>query len=180
MARSKKAPVPPVGVAVGAIPEGKVVDFLTGKYVKDTPEEYVRQNLERAIVRQYRYPAADCAPEFRIKVGSAKKRVDIAIFSDNAKHTQENISIIVETKRAGTSPQDKKDGIGQLQSYMAACVNAEYGLWTNGDDRFCFAKRASRGSFKFEEILDIPAAGQSEAEAQQPKRKDLTHIIHDC
>ena len=24
---------------------------------------------------------------------------------------------------------DKKDGVGQLQSYMAVCPNAEYGMW---------------------------------------------------
>ena len=27
---------------------------------------------------------------------------------------------------------DKKDGVGQLQSYMAACPNVTYGMWTNG------------------------------------------------
>jgi len=173
MAGSPSSPIPAVGIAIGAIPEGKVVDFLTGKYVKDTPEEYVRQNIERAIVRQYRYAPSDCAPEFRIKVGSAKKRADVAIFKAVANHEQPNITILIETKKAGTSPQDKKEGIAQLQSYMAACVNAEYGLWTNGDDRFCFAKRQEGGKHVFEEILDIPAAGQTESEAQRPKRKDL-------
>lgn len=37
---------PPVTIAQGAVPEGKVADFITGKHVRDTPEEYVRQNLE--------------------------------------------------------------------------------------------------------------------------------------
>ena len=36
---------------VGSVPEGKVADFLTGKFVKDTPEEYIRQNIEKALVR---------------------------------------------------------------------------------------------------------------------------------
>jgi type I restriction enzyme M protein len=57
---------------------------------------------------------------------------------------------------------------------MAACANSAYGLWTNGDDRFCFAKRTKEdGKIVFEEIIEIPAMGQSEAEAQRPKRKDL-------
>jgi type I restriction enzyme M protein len=150
-----------------------IVDFLTGKHFKDTSEEYVRQNLERALVRQYRYVPADCYPEFRIKVGSLPKRVDIAVFKPGGAHSQENIRMIVEAKKPKTSPNDKREGIGQLQSYMAACVNAEYGLWTNGDDRFCFAKRVREGDFTFEEILDIPAAGQSEADAQRPRRRDL-------
>jgi type I restriction enzyme M protein len=57
---------------------------------------------------------------------------------------------------------------------MAACANAVYGLWTNGDDRFCFAKRTTEGGkIVFEEIIEIPAAGQTEADAQRPRRKDL-------
>lgn len=164
---------PPSAVPVGAIPDGKIVDFLTGKLFNDTPEEYVRQNIEKALVRQYKYAAAHCQPEFRIKMGSAKPRVDIVIFPVDEKHDQANAYILVETKKPGTSSQDKKDGIGQLQSYMAACPNAQYGLWTNGDDRFCFAKRIKAGKVIFEEIVDIPAAGQTEADAARPKRKDL-------
>ena len=71
---------PSVEVTVGAIPDGKVIDFLTGQPVSDTPEEYVRQNIEKALVRQYRYDPANCVPEFPIKVGSSRKRVDIVFF----------------------------------------------------------------------------------------------------
>jgi type I restriction enzyme M protein len=70
---------PPVQVATESVPEGKVVDFLTGKHVRDTPEEYIRQNIEKALVRQYLYDPGDCAPEFPIKLGSGRKRVDIVI-----------------------------------------------------------------------------------------------------
>jgi len=163
----------PTVVAAGSVPEGKVADFLTGQFFQDTPEEYVRQNIEKALIRQYRYDHKDCEPEFQIRVGSSRKRVDICVFQPGAEHRQENIFIIVETKKPGTSPSSKKDGIGQLQSYMASCLNAQYGMWTNGDDRYCFAKRPQGGGFIFEEIIEIPAFGQSEADAQRPKRRDL-------
>jgi type I restriction enzyme M protein len=168
------SPTVPSVVATGSVPEGKVADFLTGRFLHDTPEEYVRQNIEKALVRQYKYPATDCAPEFKIRVGSANKRVDVIVFTPGAEHKQENAYLLVETKRAGTSPISKTDGIAQLQSYMASCLNAKYGLWTNGDDRFCFAKRQdNKGGWSFEEIIEIPAYGQTEADAQRPKRKDL-------
>ena len=163
----------PVTTVAGSVPDGKISDFLTGRLFGDNPEEYVRQNVEKALVRQYRYEPHDCEPEFRIKVGSSRKFVDIAIFSQGAEHKQEHAVILVECKKPKTSPSNKKDGIGQLQSYMAACLNAQYGLWTNGDDRYCFAKRAVEGGFTFEEIIEIPAMGQSEQDAQRPKRKDL-------
>lgn len=165
--------VPPV-TQVGSVPDGQVADFLTGKFVNDTPEEYVRQNIEKALVRQYRYPSKDCAPEFSIKVGASKKRVDIVVFDKDADHTQANAYILVETKKSDVKPTSKTEGIGQLQSYMASCLNARYGMWTNGTDRFCYAKRGdNKGGWTFDEIIDIPAFGQTEADAQRPRRKDL-------
>lgn len=165
---------PPVTIRTGAVPEGRIADFLTGRHVRDTPEEYVRQNLEKALVRQYKYDPRDCEPEFAIKTGSSRKRVDVIVFRPDAAHTQENAFILVETKRAGTSPSNRSEGVDQLRSYMAACLNARYGVWTNGDEQFCLAKRAnSTGGFIFEEIIDVPALGQTEADAQRPQRKDL-------
>lgn len=140
-------------MAVGSVPEGKVADFLTGAFVRDTPEEYVRQNIEKALVRQYKYAAKDCAPEFTIRVGSSKKRADIVVFAADQEHTQANAHILVETKKADVKPTNKTEGIGQLQSYMAACLNGQFGMSTNGDDRFCYAKRPDgKGGWKFDEI----------------------------
>lgn len=164
----------PTVQTVGSVPEGEVADFLTGVFVRDTPEEYVRQNIEKALVRQYKYSPKDCAPEFSIRVGSSKKRVDIVVFNPGPEHTQANAYILVETKKGDIKPTNRAEGVGQLQSYMAACLNAQYGMWTNGDDRFCYAKRRdNRGGWTFDEIIDVPAFGQTEEDAQRPKRKDL-------
>ena len=49
-----------------------------------------------------------------------------------------------------------------------------YGIWTNGEDRVCLAKRAGAGGEpSIEEIPDIPAAGQTEEDVQRPRRRDL-------
>jgi type I restriction enzyme M protein len=167
-------PAPPVTIRAGTVPDGQVADFLTGRHFRDTPEEYIRQNLEKALVRQYRYDARDCEPEFPIKVGVSRKRIDVVVFKPRAKHAQENAFILVETKRAGVNPASRTEGVDQLRSYMAACLNAKYGIWTNGDEQYCLAKRPdSSGGFSFEEIINIPALGQTEADAQRPQRKDL-------
>lgn len=159
--------------SIMSIPEGKILDFLTRKLVNDTPEEYVRQNIEKALVRQYRYPAEDCEPEFSIKVGSSNKRVDIVVFEEGKPHKQEYTYVLIETKKAKTNPNGKKDGIEQLKSYMASCLNAKFGLWTNGDERYCFAKREKGGGFIYDEIPEIPSSGQTETEIYRPERKDL-------
>ena len=160
-------------------PEGKIPDFISGKFVNNTPEEYVRQNVEKALYHQYHYPKEDCEPEFSIKYGSSSKRVDIAIFESGKPHKQDNIYIIIETKRAKTNPNGKKDGIEQLKSYMSACLNVRYGLWTNGDERYCIAKRITKDEseneqFEFDEkIPEIPSFGKTEATIYRPERKNL-------
>ena len=99
MARAERTHVTPSVQPRQTVPDGFLPDFLTGKHVRDTPEEYVRQNLERALVEQYGYPAGDCEPEFRIKVGSSRRRAaDIGVFAAGAAHHQEHLYIIVECK----------------------------------------------------------------------------------
>ncbi len=167
------SPTPTV-VPAGSVPEGKVADFLTGKFVNDTAEEYVRQNIEKALVRQYKYASKDCAPEFPIKVGSARKRTDIIVFQSGADHSQENAYIIVETKRAEIKPTHKTEGVEQLKTYMSSSLNAQFGMWTNGDARICLAKRKGpKGTWTYDVIGDIPAYGQTEEDAQRPKRREL-------
>ena len=168
------AVVADVGAAAAAlkvIPEGKVVDFITGRLMNDTPEEYVRQNVEMSLVLEYGYFREQIEVEFKIKVGSASKKVDLAIFAPNAPHIQSNIQVIIETKRQGTKREDSKDGIGQLKSYMAASLNCSHGMWTNGDDRDCFLKNVDAGEHVFVDAIDIPPQGSRKAEA--PTRNEL-------
>ena len=37
------------------IPEGKICDYIDGKFRNDTPEEYVRQNIEKRLVNELKY-----------------------------------------------------------------------------------------------------------------------------
>ena len=171
---AKRTHVPPSVQPLQTVPDGFLPDFLSGEHVKDNPEEYVRQNLERALVEQYGYPIGDCEPEFKIKVGSSRRRAaDIAVFAANTEHRQENVYLIVECKRADTNPADRKEGIDQLKSYLSASLNARYGLWTNGMERLCIAKRDHMGESTFQEMSDIPGFGKTEEEGERVTRRDL-------
>jgi type I restriction enzyme M protein len=55
------------------IPEGYISDYINGKFRKDTPEEYVRQNIEKRIVIEHNYPTSQIAVEVSNKIGSDKK-----------------------------------------------------------------------------------------------------------
>ena len=36
------------------IPEGKICDYVDGKFRNDTPEEYVRQTIEKRLVNEHK------------------------------------------------------------------------------------------------------------------------------
>jgi len=161
------------------VPEGKIVDFIDGSFRNDTPEEYVRQQIEKSLVKEYVYPKNLCTVEHSIKVGSSRKRADIVIFETEERQKQEDIKIIVECKQEKISPNNKKEGLEQLKTYMASCINCEFGLWTNGKDRFVFRKITKAEKVAFDEIIDIPKLGQSLAEAEKPDIKDLREATGD-
>ncbi len=163
------------------IPEGKICDYIDGKFRNDTPEEYVRQNIEKRLVNEHKYRVDRIAVEYTLRVGSRKPRADIVIFSDeNVERSQENIYIIIETKSEKIEPTAKKDGVEQLKSYMAVCLNCEWGLWTNGKYKEVWRKIATqKGKFEFVEFNDIPAADGSLEDIDRPKRGSLKNAVED-
>ena len=42
--------IPDKNNVLHVIPDGKIVDFIDGKLRNDTPEEYVRQNIEKRLM----------------------------------------------------------------------------------------------------------------------------------
>lgn len=147
---------------VRKVPEDKVLDYLTGEFRRKTPEELVRQRVTQSLVEEYAYRKKDIELNFRIKIGSERHPVDICLFYDNKPHTQENIYLIVECKKQNIKPTDKNEGIAQLKSYTSACINCQFGLWTNGIDRFAYQKVAQAdGTYSLDEIIDIPIRGKS-------------------
>jgi len=163
------------------IPEGKIADYIDGKFRNDTPEEYVRQTIEKRLVNEHKYPKERIEIEYTLRVGSKKPRADVVIFpKNNSSHLQENISIIIECKNETVDPNNKRDGVGQLQSYMAASLNCEWGMWTNGKYKIVYRKIANQtGVFEFIEYNDIPSAEGSLEDIDKPKRETLINAVED-
>jgi type I restriction enzyme M protein len=107
--------------------------------------------------------------------------VDIAIFPPAiAEYHQENILIIVECKRESVEPNNKKEGIGQLKSYMSACPNCIWGMWTNGKYKEVLRKVVEHNGFvEFIEYNDIPSADGSIEDIDRPKRDSLKRAVED-
>jgi type I restriction enzyme M protein len=163
------------------VQQGKVLDFIDGKTQRpETPEEYVRQEIAKSLVREYRYEKADIEVEFVVPVGSRKPRADLVIFPPATSHTPDKALIIVECKASTVKAADKKDGVGQLQSYMAACPNATYGMWTNGVERFCYRRVVKGGTVNIEDVPDLPEFGRGDEEEDRPRFDQLKPATSDA
>lgn len=165
--------------AVITVPEGKLCDYIDQKLRNDTPEEYVRQNVEKRLVNEHKYSREQIEVEKIISFGSKRPRVDLAVFPEDApSHDQEHTYIVIECKKEKISPKDKKHGVGQLQSYMSACANCEWGLWTNGKFKAVYRKVINeQGKVELREYNDIPSKGKSIEDIDRPKRQDLKEAV---
>jgi type I restriction enzyme M protein len=163
------------------VQQGRLLDFIDGATQREeTPEEYVRQEIAKSLVREYGYSKRDIAVEFPLKVGSRKPRADLVIFPEGAEHAQQDASIIVECKSHSVKSSDRKEGVGQLEAYLHVCPNAVYGMWTNGVERFCYRKLTRENKILVEEIPDLPSFGQEEDEAERPSADELKPASSDA
>jgi type I restriction enzyme M protein len=145
--------------------EGYIKDFLTNRLIRLTPEEQTRQIMLMRLVQEYEYPKEWIKTEFEIQKGS--KRIgpaDIVVFRDGKSKDQENIWIIVETKR-----KERSDGIEQLKTYLSPCKGAKFGIWFNGQD-IAYLEVLDHAPY-FREVLKIPKCG--ETTIHLPEKKDL-------
>lgn len=96
------------------VQQGKVLDFIDGQTQRDeTPEEYVRQEIAKSLVREYGCPKKDTRVEFVLRVGIRKARADLIVFHDGEGHDQSSAYIIVECKEQKIKSSDRKEGVGQ-------------------------------------------------------------------
>ncbi len=161
------------GLDEDAIQDGFLIDYISGKAVRDTPEEREAvQVFSIALVEDYGYPKAhiQTRPQWRVKArpSDVKKEypVDIAVFSEEQK-TDDNVTIIVECKK-----KDRRDGRSQLEDYLRFS-KARLGVWFNGRERLYLLKHEKGGQVQFSEIPNIPRYGQRIEDIGKFKRSDL-------
>ena len=154
-----------------SIEDGKVVDYITGNQVKDSPKEKVRQRIARAIFHEYGFSPNDMQPDFKVNVGGRRKGVDIAIFQTGSEHTLDNLHRMVICKpepkqgRKGSfklrdHEQATRD-LDELKDLMEAAPSCQWGLWTNGMEFFFVKKEQGRFEADFQPAGDWPLADES-------------------
>lgn len=163
------------------IPEGKISDYIDGTLRNDTPEEYVRQTIEKRLINEHKYSSKQIRIEYSLQSGSTKPRADIVIFDKACtEFTQNNVRLIIECKQESIDARNAKDGVEQLKSYVSVCPNCEWGMWTNGRQKEVFRKYTDKnGNICFMDYNDIPSADGSIDDINRPKYSTLINASDD-
>ncbi len=106
-----------------------IYDQFRKKYVRLTPEEWVRQNFTHYLVNEKNYPASRLIIEKSLKVNKMIKRCDIVAYNDFGYP-----ALIVECKSPDTKV--RQETFEQVSIYNIT-FKVEYLIITNGLKHYC-------------------------------------------
>ena len=121
-----------------------IFDPFRKRWLKLTPEEWVRQNILQYITQIKLYPPSLIAIEKEFLLGELRKRCDVVVYDRNALPW-----MIIECKEMNTSLNNRV--LAQVLRYHIA-LPAKYLLITNGKYCFGFEKKNNR----FYEVDTMP------------------------
>jgi hypothetical protein len=122
-----------------------IFDAWRKKYIRLTPEEWVRQNFARFLVEERAYPAGRMVMEKSLRYNNMVKRCDILVYGPS------NPLVLVECK----APEVKieKQVFDQIATYNLA-FQVEYLLVSNGLKHYACRVDFEEKKVKF--LNDIP------------------------
>ena len=155
-------------------PEGQIQDFVSGHWVKSTPEEIdAVQIFSRRLIEDYDYPKSNIQtrPQYRVRKRPSDKEksypVDIAVFK-NSRRIEDDLFMVVECKK-----KNRQDGLAQLKLYLDMSA-AEIGVWFNGLEHTYLRKIYHKDGRRTYQVLpSIPRYGQRIEDIGLFRRKDL-------
>lgn len=144
------------------------------RMIKRTPKEEILQGAVRALIFEYGFDLADLERAFPVRLttvsqatGKQKSRtvkLDIAAFGSRKPRRARSQDEIVRAgviAAPGTRHDDEKRGVTLLDEILGALPGCEFGFWTNGEELAFRHKTIVGSSPEYEDIGDMPAAGES-------------------
>ena len=123
-----------------------IFDVIRKKFVKLTPEEWVRQHIVHFLLEQKHYPASLMNVEVGMEIQTMRRRADIVCYESDG-----GVRLITECK----APEVKitQTVFEQIAQYNM-CLKAKYLLVTNGLEHFVCEINAEQKTYTF--LQDIP------------------------
>lgn len=124
----------------------RVWDPIRAKWVKLTPEEWVRQHFVSMLVNVRNYRAGMLANETAVELNGMSRRCDTVVFDRNRRPW-----MIVEYKAPKVSVSQKT--FDQIVRYNMV-LRARYLVVSNGMSHYCCEMDYAAGSYRF--LPDVP------------------------
>jgi predicted type IV restriction endonuclease len=121
-----------------------IFDELRRRWLKLTPEEWVRQHFVQYLISAKKYPSTLIALEKRIRLGELIKRFDILVYDQ-----EHNPLMMVECKSMNVSLDENV--FTQILRYNIS-IPVRFLVITNGNTCYAF----DRGDGKLEALKEIP------------------------
>ena len=141
--------LPPSDIKLKKNEEGEVFvfDILRRKWLKLTPEEWVRQNFIHFLIEKKHYPAGLLANEVGININGTTRRCDTVLYDKIGMRPR----LILEYK----APHVKitQEVFFQIASYNSL-LRADYLIVSNGFHHYCCKINYEQNSYKF--LQNIP------------------------
>lgn len=125
----------------------EIWDTQRRRWVRLTPEEWVRQHFVHYLVDHLKYPAGRVGNEIAIRVGQTEKRCDSVVFGDEGEPL-----MIVEYK--ATTVQLTQHVFDQISRYNMA-LHVAWLVVSNGQQHFCCHLDTVSGQWEF--LRGLPA-----------------------
>lgn len=124
-----------------------IYDPLRAKYVRLTPEEWVRQHFVQYMVRERGYPSPLVAIEMGFTYQGMSRRADIVV------HDRSGRPLLLVECKAPDVPVSQRT-FDQVAGYNLV-IGAAYLVVTNGLDHYCC--RLDRAQHRYEFLEELPA-----------------------
>lgn len=124
-----------------------ILDTIRRKFVRLTPEEWVRQNFVQYLVREGKYPPGLMGIEVNFLLNKLKRRVDILVHDRFGKPV-----MIVECKEPGIKIDDKV--FDQIVTYNIG-LKVPYIVVTNGLVHYACKVRNDQPGYDFLNVIPL-------------------------
>lgn len=122
-----------------------IFDKSRKKFLKLTPEEFVRQFFIEYLVKFKQYPVSNIATEKGLTYNQQKKRADIIVYKHGLPF------LLVECKAMGTALNMKV--VQQISNYSSTTETLFLAI-TNGEQHYFFQNEENNGWKRIEQLPD--------------------------
>lgn len=124
----------------------EIFDFLRRRFVKLTPEEWVRQHFVHWLVEHKGYPKGMLGNEIELRVGEKRLRCDSILYDSNTRPR-----MIIEYKAPTIALSQKV--FDQIATYNLL-LHVDYLMMSNGMRHYCCKMDYEHKGYNF--LQDIP------------------------